>query len=199
MITIPGQLAIKSIHGRFGKFNVGRLSTSIGVFVVKNAELDQFNEGKYDGEFVITWIDQANYATNGRSVTEVRATLGGMALSGIDSLSSEEAETLTPQEVDPVETEAQQPTVAPPPKKKQRPKADPLDGMKPFGMEVEADAPEGGDGDDEKLFGLLWPLGDTVKLDSTVNRLLYRQQIERLGELGYEIDHLSQSFCRKAQ
>ena len=42
MITIPGQLAIKTIHGRNGDFNVGRLATSIGEFVVKNAELDQY-------------------------------------------------------------------------------------------------------------------------------------------------------------
>ena len=27
MITIPGQLAIKTIHGRNGDFNVGRLAT----------------------------------------------------------------------------------------------------------------------------------------------------------------------------
>src|SRR3546814_7532050 len=33
MITIPGQLAIKTIHGRNGDFNVGRLATSIGEFV----------------------------------------------------------------------------------------------------------------------------------------------------------------------
>ncbi len=42
MISIPGQLAIKTIHGRNGDFNVGRLATSIGEFVVKNAELDQY-------------------------------------------------------------------------------------------------------------------------------------------------------------
>ncbi|HHM5294170.1 TPA: DUF3275 family protein, partial [Pseudomonas aeruginosa] len=53
MITIPGQLAIKTIHGRNGDFNVGRLATSIGEFVVKNAELDQYREGKYDGDFAI--------------------------------------------------------------------------------------------------------------------------------------------------
>ena len=56
MITIPGQLAIKTIHGRNGDFSVGRLATSIGEFVVKNAELDQYREGKYDGDFVIVEI-----------------------------------------------------------------------------------------------------------------------------------------------
>ena len=53
MITIPGQLAIKTIHGKNGDFNVGRLATSIGEFVIKNAELDQYDEGKYEGDFVI--------------------------------------------------------------------------------------------------------------------------------------------------
>jgi hypothetical protein len=56
MITIPGQLAIKTIHGRNGDFNVGRLATSIGEFVVKNAELDQYAEGKYEGDFAIAEI-----------------------------------------------------------------------------------------------------------------------------------------------
>ena len=96
MITIPGQLAIKTIHGRNGDFNVGRLATSIGEFVVKNAELDQYAEGKYDG--------------------------------------------------------------------------------------------------DAALFDTLWPLGDVVKLDATVDRRVLRQQRDRLGDLGYEFAPLSQDW-----
>jgi hypothetical protein len=61
MITLPGQLAIKTIHGRNGDFNVGRLATSIGEFVIKNAELDQYREGKYEGDFVITEIRPSTY------------------------------------------------------------------------------------------------------------------------------------------
>ena len=75
MITIPGQLAIKTIHGRNGDFNVGRLATSIGEFVVKNAELDQYREGKYDGDFVIVEIRPSTYNANGRMVIEIRAHL----------------------------------------------------------------------------------------------------------------------------
>ncbi|WP_156357497.1 MULTISPECIES: DUF3275 family protein, partial [Pseudomonas syringae group] len=33
MINLPGYLAIRTISGRNGAFNVGRLSTSIGEFV----------------------------------------------------------------------------------------------------------------------------------------------------------------------
>ncbi len=94
MITIPGQLAIKTIHGRNGDFNVGRLATSIGEFVVKNAELDQYREGKYDGDFVIVEIRPSTYNANGRMVIEIRAHLGGMALSNIDALSCDEARQL---------------------------------------------------------------------------------------------------------
>ena len=81
MITIPGQLAIKTIHGRNGDFNVGRLATSIGEFVVKNAELDQYAEGKYEGDFAIAEIRPSTYTANGRMVIEIRALLGGMTLS----------------------------------------------------------------------------------------------------------------------
>lgn len=109
MITIPGQLAIKTIHGRNGDFNVGRLATSIGEFVVKNAELDQYREGKYDGDFVIVEIRPSTYNANGRMVIEIRAHLGGMTLSNIDALSRDEARRLSPQEVDPIDEEGRRP------------------------------------------------------------------------------------------
>ena len=68
MISVTGQLAIRTIHGRNGAFNVGRLTTSIGEFVIKNAELDQYREGKYDGDFVIAQIRPSTYNTSGRMV-----------------------------------------------------------------------------------------------------------------------------------
>ncbi len=50
MIKIPGHLAIRTIQGRNGAFNVGRLSTSIGEFVIKDAVLEQHVEGKITGK-----------------------------------------------------------------------------------------------------------------------------------------------------
>lgn len=123
MITIPGQLAIKTIHGRNGDFNVGRLATSIGEFVVKNAELDQYREGKYDGDFVIVEIRPSTYNANGRMVIEIRAHLGGMTLSNIDALSRDEARRLSPQEVDPIDEEAQAPVPATPRPSRRRSRA----------------------------------------------------------------------------
>jgi hypothetical protein len=199
MINVPGQLAIKTIHGRNGDFNVGRLATSIGEFVIKNAELDQYAEGKYDGDFIITEIRPSTYNTSGRMVIEIRAHLGGMTLSSIDPLSRDEARRLSPQEVDPIDEEAQAPVpvAAPAPAKaKGRKTRDPLVDTTPFGTEkaakpsLEASAEE----DDTALFGELWPLGDIVKLDPTVDRRVLRQQRDRLGVLGYSFAPLSQDW-----
>ena len=52
--------------------------------------------------------------------------------------------------------------------------------------------------DDAALFGALWPLGETVKLDATVDRRVLRQQRDRLDKLGYEFAPLSQDWHLKA-
>ena len=199
MITIPGQLAIKTIHGRNGDFNVGRLATSIGEFVVKNAELDQYTEGKYEGDFVIAEIRPSTYSANGRMVIEIRALLGGMTLSNIDALSRDDARRLSPQEVDPIDEETQAPAPATPnapAKAKARNPRDPLVDTTPFGSEPAASPDASVDADDTALFGPLWPLGEIVKLDATVDRRVLRQQRDRLGVLGYEFAPLSQDWHR---
>ena len=198
MITLPGQLAIKTIHGRNGDFNVGRLATSIGEFVIKNAELDQYREGKYEGDFVITEIRPSTYSTSGRMVIEIRAHLGGMTLSNIDPLSRDEANRLSPQEVDPIDEEAQAPvpSTSAPVEAKAAASGDPLVDTRPFGVDVPvkpATKPAAQD-DDAMLFGALWPLAEIVKLDATVDRRLLRQQRDRLGALGYEFAPLSQDW-----
>ncbi len=200
MITIPGQLAIKTIHGRNGDFNVGRLLTSIGEFVVKSAELDQYSEGKFDGEFIITEIRPSTYTANGRMVIEIRAHLGGMTLSNVDALSGDDASRLSPHEVDPIDEETQTPapvTKAPSPTKARSPR-DPLVDTTPFGAEPEAPASKASsNADDAVLFGTLWPLGDIVKLDATVDRRLLREQRDRLNALGYTFAPLTQDWHRQ--
>ena len=204
MITIPGQLAIKTIHGRNGDFNVGRLATSIGEFVVKNAELDQYAEGKYEGDFMIAEIRPSTYSANGRMVIEIRALLGGMSLSAIDALSRDDARRLSPQEVDPIDEEAQAPSPATPEAPKAKPKAkprssrDPLVDTTPFGSDPVPASAAPAEADDAALFGALWPLGEIVKLDATVDRRVLRQQRDRLGTLGYAFEPLSQDWHLKS-
>lgn len=200
MITLAGQLAIKTIHGRNGDFNVGRLATSIGDFTVKNPELDQYPEGKYEGDFIIAEIRPSMYNTSGRMVIELRAHLGGMTLSNIDALTKDEASRLSPQEVDPIDEDSEKLRVAPPapaPAVAETPTAaSPLIDTTPFGAapskttrRAEGEAPE-----DVTLFGTLWPLSDVVKLDATVDRRVLRQQRDRLDALGYAFAPLSQDW-----
>jgi hypothetical protein len=195
MITIAGQLAIRTIHGRNGDFNVGRLATSIGEFVIKNAELDQYREGKYEGDFVITEIRPSTYNTSGRMIIEIRAHLGGMTLSNIDPLSTDEANRLSPQEVDPIDEEAQAPipsATTSTEAKGDEASSDPLIDTTPFGATTTT-TPVDRD-DDASLFGTLWPLETIVKLDATVDRRQLRQQRDRLGALGYEFAPLTQDW-----
>jgi len=201
MITIPGQLAIKTIHGRNGPFNVGRLATAIGEFVIKNAELDQYDEGKYDGEFVITEIRPSMYTTSGRMVIELRAHLGGMTLSDIDQLSRDDAHRLTPQEIDPIDEERQTPssaTLVPVQAELATPASThPLIDTTPFGAPAPAKSMPlvpASEQEDAALFGALWPLASVVKLDATVARRTLRLQRDRLTALGYTFAPLTQDW-----
>ncbi len=164
------------------------------LFVLQEIHHDHL--GKYEGDFVIAEIRPSTYSANGRMVIEIRALLGGMTLSNIDALSGDEARQLSPQEVDPIDEEAQAPapdTTRATAKSKSRSSRDPLVDTTPFGSEPGAAASEAS-ADDAALFGALWPLGDVVKLDATVDRRVLRQQRDRLGTLGYEFAPLSQDW-----
>lgn len=193
MINIPGQLAIRTISGRNGDFNVGRLSTSIGEFVIKDALLDQYSEGKYRGDFLITEIRPSYYSTSGRLVVEIRAKLDSMSLDGVDHLTAEDAATLSASEPDPIDEES---SSALPKPLKQRNKLTSSKGASTGEPSAAEDAPFGmpppslasSAEQDADLFGTIWPLCDTIKLDTTVDRQRLRQQCTRLGELGYVLD-----------
>nr|WP_298411707.1 DUF3275 family protein [uncultured Halomonas sp.] len=54
------------------------------------------------------------------------------------------------------------------------------------------------DDQDIELFGHQWPLGDSVKLDATLDRGTLRAQTLRLKQLGYHFDAASQTFTYAA-
>ncbi|MBP7654958.1 MULTISPECIES: DUF3275 family protein [Pseudomonadota] len=212
-ITVPGQLTLRTIRGRNGPFNVGRLVTPIGEFAVKDAELEQYPEGKYDGDFAIRYIYPKAYPTAGGMRFEIRANLDGMTLSGLDKLSRDEARSFAAQEVDPLDEELGVPPAATPaaePKPASEParpapvraSKDPLVDTTPFGVDAPSTAAVAfgdPDSDDAALFGLLWPLGESVKLDSTIDRRTLRAQISQLGKLGYALDFKSQEWKRQPE
>lgn len=207
-IIVSGQLTLRTIRGRNGPFTVGRLTTHLGVFEVKDAELEQYPEGKYDGEFVIRYIYPRAYPTGGGMRFEIRANLDGMTLSGLDKLSRDDAAGFAAQEVDPLDEELGTPLTASSASTSKavdaavQASADPLIDTTPFGVDTPsaAIAAAGGpDSDDAALFGLLWPLEDSIKLDSTIDRRTLRAQIARLGALGYVLDFKAQEWSREAE
>ncbi len=212
-VVVPGQLTLRTIRGRNGPFTVGRLTTHLGVFEVKDPELEQYPEGKYDGEFIIRYIFPKSYPVGGGMRFEIRANLDGMTLHGIDKLSRDEARSFATQDVDPLDEElGAQPAATPAkPTKPSRPakpapaqaSADPLVDTTPFGVDAPTPtataAPGSAEDDEAALFGILWPLGETVRLDSTIDRRTLRAQIARLGKLGYEMNPKTQEWSRQAE
>ncbi|OLU25522.1 hypothetical protein BVH03_17900 [Pseudomonas sp. PA15(2017)] len=208
MIRIDGQLIIKSILGRYGAFNVAHLITSIGEYAVKETMLEQYAEGKYEGSFVIYHIGPDFYPARGRAVFQVRARIDSMTLNEMDTLSQADTERLEQREPDLLDEERGSPPVTPATAPATLPAAAPaptsaltgptVDGTEPFGMSaaelnqtpqpvhqqsIQADA---------DLFGTIWPLGEAVKLDTTVDRQRLREQSKRLDQLGYTMDFKAQ-------
>jgi hypothetical protein len=182
MIKLSGTLFIRSIQGRHGAFSVGRLVTEIGDFAIKDAVLDQYEEGRYEGEFGISKIYPSSYFAQSRMVVEVRATLETLALAIIDELPADQQAAGLP-EPDPLDTEPPLPTGAPCPTAAPAPApAEPM----PHSREAEAAS------EDARLFGMLWPLGQSVKLDTTVDRALFRRQKDRLKAMGYRFQPVGQ-------
>lgn len=178
-MNINGVLSIRTIQGRNGPFNVGRLITDLGEFAVKDTLLDQYDEGRYEGNFSITQIFPASYLAGGRFVVEVRATIKNLTLDGVDDLKPED--TAVAPEPDPIDDHVQSVTVTP----------------KTSDQALVQSEPEVKGDDDETLFGALWPLGAQVKLDPTVDRKRFRDQRNHLKTLGYKFNAIEQIWSMK--
>ena len=169
---LNGTLAIREINGRNGPFKVGTLQTSLGEFAVKDSLLDQYDPGSYEGEFQIERIFQGHYIAGGRSVTEIRAQLANISINDIDV----KAPTPIEVEPDPIDSDKPQPA------KESKPEARP------------ESSSSNTENDDNSLFALLMPLGESIKLDPSVDRKVLRAQTVRLKEIGYEFDAKSQTW-----
>jgi len=177
MIKVSGVLHIKIVTGRNGDFRVGRLDTDIGEFAVKDAELDQYEEGRYEGQFGIDRIYPGSYLAGSRFVVEVRASLGM-----IDLASVEESEpSISGLEQDPLD---EAPVVVPVAAENSA-TATKAEGIAELVAESDAD-----------LFGLLWPLVNRLKLDPTVDRNVFRKQRDRLKALGYKFEPIGQQWLK---
>jgi hypothetical protein len=202
MINLPGNLYIRSVRGREGGFSVGRLVTEIGEFVLRDEFLHQYGEGHYQGEFGIAEIYPASYVAGGRLVVEVRATLASLVLALAGDLPAAElqSDVLPPGGTAleaPADAKPQGPSEAealPPEEPKPEAKAE---GSVQDGLFADEEPQGPADNEaDAQLFGTLWPLGDEVRLDTTVGRALFRRQKERLKVLGFTFQASSQIWLR---
>lgn len=171
MISVPGKINIRTINGRLGSFNVGTLDCSLGSFTVKDPTIDEFEEGIYEGDFVIEKIKPNGYFSGGRMVVEVRATLSAIMIDRNAIPAPAEHESL---EQDPLledcNNKEPMPEVSPP---------------IPFEIDSEGEVEEAAL---INLFGAIWPLGSVVKLDPVVGRAVLRQQCDYLKQSGYKYD-----------
>ena len=221
-IRINGTLLVKKINSRNGPFCIGELVTEIGEFKVKDSLIDQFDEGKYQGKFWISQIYAHSYFAFGKVIIEIRAKLSDVQIDDEDALPSDIGKV---QEVDPADEEKtvisapviQATTTVKPslpmlnikPVAKPRPRpaslASPVTTDAKEKMVVDEPTDESAPvitigADDLALFGddltALLHQGMPLKLDSTIDRLQLRRQIQRLGVLGYSFTAMTQTWSR---
>ncbi len=174
MISLSGCLIVKIINGRYGPFRVGSLQTDVGEFSVKDKILDQYDEGSYEGLFDISKIFFSAYTPTGRLVVELRAVLENITLVNAGAIEPDQFDSL---EQDPLDEEKETddlPAETEVPSESDEPLETNNEGQ---------NKPEKSEG--ENLFGLLWPLQDSFKLDPTVDRTVFRQQLKYLKSTGY--------------
>ena len=182
-VAVKGTLIVKRIAGRNGEFADGDLHTPIGDFRVKDALLDQFDEGEYQGIFWVSQIYAKSYEYRGRITIETRASIADLQ---IDVESDAPQESHSASEPDPID----EAPPAPPPTAAEIPEE--------FIGAASTDTVDADTDADRTLFGAdlveLIQAGRDVKLDPTINRLLFRQQKERLKALRYAFDAKTQSW-----
>ena len=182
MITLPGTLTVRTINGRHGPFNVGKLITDIGQFVVKSPQLEQFSEGMFNGEFVVTQIKPSSYVSGGRIVFEIRAEISDLLIFD-EKVTSKDPE-LEPDPIDEAVTESPVAGTAAVEQSIVDVSAalvEPESSTQVLSNDVSdfgytPTIPARSIDPDQGLFGFLYPLAQTVKLDTTIERAKLRRQ-----------------------
>lgn len=210
MIKCQGALRIKKIRqSRNGAFCIADLATDFGEFKVKDPMLDQFEEGEYQGTVWISEIYMSQYISYGKAVTELRARLHDLQVESEDRKPVRSNEHSEPDPVDEV------PTPQVPPKTSQKPakRADwsAMKGNRLGKDTTPAPGKDAGDpvkdaansSDDIELFGqelaALIETRQAVKLDPTVDRVLFRKQTAGLKARGYTFDSKQQTWIHPGE
>ncbi len=178
MSTITGRLVINTINGKFGEFNVGTLYSALGDFVVKYDGLDEFSEGTYEGQFLVCRAYQKTRKFHVGIIIEPVVEIDEIWLDDAYEGGQEDIPSPIP---DPAEEEMQE------------------SGQDPAESTLPSDSDNSSDEDPQALFGVLWPLGETVKLDPTVGRAIFRQQRDYLKANGYGFSSMDQAWSKRQE
>jgi hypothetical protein len=189
MIQVPGTLSIKHVHGSNGVFAVGDLVTDVGAFKIKDPLLDQYEEGKYQGRFLISSISPSSYFFDGKVVIEVRAWLADIFLDQGDEGPAGPA----PVKPDPVDEPV---TVGPVVEGSVVSSSAPGEpaALVPIDLELVTDAKK----EDYELLGIkLYPVFAArapIRLLPEMGRERFTRQRLRLKEVGYTFDPLTKTW-----
>lgn len=199
-IRVRGSLVVERKSGRRGNFNVGELTTAIGIFDVKDTVIEQFEPGSYTGDFLIRWIAPDSFSWRGRVFVKVRAELEEVF---IDDAQDAPAPA-SPPEPDPLDHDVPRELPAPPPRRTAKAGSEPAprpseDGVPTAGQP----APElPSDGATIDLFdaevAAMVAQRHPVKLDPTVDRERFRAQRDALKASGYSFDAKAQTWMPPA-
>jgi hypothetical protein len=201
MILLDGTITNKIINGVNGDFSVGTFQTDIGKFKIRSALLDQFEEGEYSVRVAVNKFDLNSYFSkrNGIIITEIEAHIDTLELiegdikpvqqESIEPDASIDNESSKPEaiKVEPDSGKSVKPTpgkIVLSNKKKPKSKVD-------KNKEAQSD-----NGELKKLFGHLWPLGDSIKQDLTTPRTIIIQQVAHLRK-NYDFDTKTQIWTKK--
>jgi hypothetical protein len=212
MIKCQGTLRIKKIRqSRNGAFCIADLATDFGEFKVKDPLLDQFEEGEYQGTVWISEIYMSQYISYGKAVTELRARLHDLQVDSEDRKPVRSNEHSEPDPVDELPT-PQVPHKTTPKSAKRTDwasmKGNRLGKETTPTPETSAGQPAtnsgaNSTGDDVVLFGqelaMLIAEHQAVKLDPTVDRVLFRKQTAGLKARGYTFDSKQQTWIRPGE
>ena len=174
MVSVKGRMMVNTIRRSSGNFNVAQLFSEIGDYVVRYDALDEFEEGKYEGEFFIRTTEIRNRKFGLGIITEPIAYIDDVILTDAIEGETEEVPEAIP---DPIEEERSTESR----KKKATPQTSDSTDMDEKAL--------------EQLFGT-WPLSDEVKLDPTVGRSTLRQQTAYLKSVGYKYNPKQQVWIK---
>ncbi|MBK8688715.1 MAG: DUF3275 family protein [Betaproteobacteria bacterium] len=156
---------------------------------IKDPLLDQFEEGKYQGRFLISNISPSSYFFGGKVVIEVRAWLADIFLDQADEGPAES----TPVEPDPVDEPVVVGLAVRAPVASSSAPSEPV-ALPPIELECVTDAEK----QDYELLGIeLFPVFAArapIRLLPEVGREQFTRQRLRLKEVGYTFDPLTKSW-----